>query len=635
MADVRLITILPGSQVQGIQQSPQGAGSQILAALSNLHPGTVLSGFIINRDAGGNPVLRTEQGDVTFQSNFFLKIGSEVVIRIEQQAKNTLAHILTVNGQPPEVAEKQSSFATTPDVIVSKNLTGTSGNTSTQQTTSQASSSSSASAPSITAQTASPAPTANSTKTGTIFTGTIISTPPASAPQAPPNGTAITVKVIDLQLAPPASPQSIPSPSNTIPVSPSVTASYAAYGKTSVTNPASVVPPAGATTPAPPIQTATTTAQAPATSSVRVSNQPVTLPPASTPATPATTSSTLPVSSSQTTGAPTTTAPVLPTSVPVQTIVPTPAVGNPIQSGQTIIATVIANEPTGDVLLQSPAGIIRLPVSNAPPLNAQITLEITSLSLPAAQLVPASSEPAALPELARHWNSLQQIFSLLAGNSSLDFLEAKLPWIITPQGESRQSLFSPQNIPSGIMLFITALRGGDFRNWLGNDAVKWLEDNGHDTLLKKAEGEFSSLARQFTAPPTQQPWQSLFFPIAVAGNVQQIKLFVKRDKDKKDGNQADRKSDDTRFIVEIDLTQLGEMQMDGFVRRTEKQTQFDLIIRSHMALETHVQQNILQIYNDTGELTGYKGSIVFQSVKEFPVNPMKENVAHAMGEVIV
>ncbi len=75
--------------------------------------------------------------------------------------------------------------------------------------------------------------------------------------------------------------------------------------------------------------------------------------------------------------------------------------------------------------------------------------------------------------------------------------------------------------------------------------------------------------------------------------------------------------------------------MDGFVRRREQQhTQFDLVIRSLNPLPDPVQRDILQIYNDTGAITGYKGGLTFQTVREFPVNPMEEVAAHDTGAVV-
>ncbi len=183
-----------------------------------------------------------------------------------------------------------------------------------------------------------------------------------------------------------------------------------------------------------------------------------------------------------------------------------------------------------------------------------------------------------------------------------------------------------QNIPVGLMLFMAALRGGDFGNWLGENNAKWLENQGQDALVKKADGEFTLLARQFTETQPQH-WQPLFFPVAVGGELQQARLFVKRDR-KESGGKSAKKNDDTRFVVEMELSQLGEMQMDGFVRKSGADVQFDLVIRSLTPLSNEIQQDILQIYNSTGELTGYKGSLAFQMVKDFPVNPMEEIVGH-------
>ena len=64
--------------------------------------------------------------------------------------------------------------------------------------------------------------------------------------------------------------------------------------------------------------------------------------------------------------------------------------------------------------------------------------------------------------------------------------------------------------------------------------------------------------------------------------------------------------------------------MDGFVRKESDTLQFDMVIRSLSGLSNEVQSDIAKIYNNMGEITGYKGSITFQNVKEFPVNPMQD-----------
>jgi len=561
MADLRVITILPTQTVSGVQQSPGAPGAgQGAAALSGLPPGTILSGFIVNRDASGNPILRTASGDVTFSSNFFLNIGSEVSIRIESTLTGTLAHILSINGQPPEVAAQQSAFAQEPQVIVSQNLSPPTGQPQTAAITPAA-------------------PEAGAT-TLTV-TGTLVAQPQQTAEAAPPplpTGTQLTLKVTSLITAPATIPEEIlgfsppQAPAASPPANPVFYTAYARATGTPVT-PAS----------APIAPVVTTNPQTPTATTVTAANTPP-----------------LPIA----------TAPLLPTSV---------------------TATVISNEASRETSLQTPLGIIRLQPDITLPHGSTVTLEITKTTLPPAAAATAiSTTPAPLTELAQQWTALQQIFSLLAGRapeSGFNFIQDTMPWVLPPAAAQAPT----QNIPAGMMLFMMALKGGNFANWVGQDNVKWLQDQGHDALVKKADGEFTVLARQFTEPQPQH-WQALFFPVAVAGELQQARLFVKRDR-KQGSNPQGKKNDDTRFVVEVDLTQLGEMQMDGFVRRRDKEIQFDLVIRSLMPLPREIQQDILLIYSSTGELTGYKGSVAFQTVRDFPVNPMEDIAGHT-GTVV-
>jgi len=628
MADLRLISLLPPQAVSGVPQSQAspGAASQGNAVLSSLAPGTVLSGFIVNRDASGNPVLRTTSGDVTFASNFFLRIGSEVTIRIENTpAAGTLAHILSVDGQPPEIAETLSGFAAAPEVIISNNLT---------QNFTAAQSAITPQEAQAAAQTAVQPSTAPAPATITV-TGMIISPPPSSSTQpALPVGTQLTMNVTTLSIT------AEPSTAVAVPTSPTVAAplaspaSYSAYARASGTP--SVLTPA--TTPSLPAMPAI-----PAEPSANVIIPAVA--PLISPAEKATPTNVILVPATTAPAAPSLSTaiestPAIPATIsPAATVLTQPSAAAPAapQAGQNVVAIVIGNEPTGEAVLQSSAGIIRLQPGTTLPAGSQVTFEVTQITMPTAPAA-ATAAPAPLTGLARQWGSLQQIAALLTGSDpeantiTIPALSAAIPWLPAAGATLSPTTEMPQTISAGLMLFLTALRAGDFRNWLGKDNVRWLEDEGHSALVAKAEGEFTGMARQYADTPPGH-WQPLFFPVAVEGMLQQARLYVKRDRKDSHSRQG-KKNEDTRFVVEVDLTQLGEMQMDGFVRVREQHTQFDLIIRSHTALPQEVQQTILQIYTDTGELTGYKGSLQFQAVREFPVKPLEEIVAHAMKSVV-
>lgn len=556
MADIRLISILP---TPGVQPAPvsQGAGSQRPAILVNLLAGSILSGFIVNRDPLGNPVLRTDSGDVTFHSDIFLKIGSEVVIRLVGTAAAQQARIISIDGKPPETPPARTDE---PNVILSRTLAETPGN----------------------------APAAPRALPSLPVTATIVSPAPASPL---PAGTPLAFRIVALEPAAPSSPQA--------PVATPAPPALATYTRAAVApnpNPSPAAPPPFSPAAAAP----------PAT------------PPIAPPQAPPDPRAELQALAAAFKSPPT--APATPAAAPAA---PTAPAAPAVTHGQIVTATVIAREPSGETLVQTPLGTLRLPLPISIPLAAgsKVTLE-TALPPPP---LPQTTAPAPIAEIARQWDSLQQIAQLLPAQS--------VPMLLAA---SPGAAVTPREISSGLLFFVVALKGGNFRNWLGNDNVQWLQNNGHEALVKKAEAEFTGMSRAFTEAPVpgqpQQPWQTLIFPFAAYGAWQQARIFVKRDREP-EKKQAGKKQGDTRFIVELTLTQLGEMQMDGFVRRKKETTEFDLFIRSHTPLSQEMQQEILRIYNDAGELTGYRGSLVFQAVREFPVNPMEE-IAQAGGGVI-
>jgi len=692
--NIRLVNIIPSQPVPNVQapQLPQGGSSQAVAI--NLPAGTVLSGFIVNRDASGNPILRTPTGDVTFSSNFFLKIGSEVSLRVETSGGNTLAHILSVDGQPPEVAAAQSAFANEPDVIISQQFTNAgSGNANTPANNATVAQSGSVPSPA----------TQLSTSLGSTVSGTLISQPPEVVATAQmPVGTQITLKIVSLVAAPNALPPEVvaaASEPSSIAAQASQPAAYeppqanaafyATYARAaSPATPLAAAPSAPVTTqpvqstPAvanviasSPQQPSAPAVQVPVTTTIAV-NEPTPTQPASpvistTIATQspepaivtAATNTAVPqantpqpaiplsanavpnatptiIATAVTPPVATRTTPAINTQVVTQeSLAPQPVVTGPIQPGQVITAKVIGNETTGEALLQTPAGVVRLQPGTVVPSGSTITFEITETTAPPTAntgnsgIITLPTDPTPLTQLAQQWTALQQIFDLLAGrptNTGLDTPSSISPG--TPNIATSAALpnilpnITPQSISAGLLVFISALRSGDFTNWIGKNNVKWLEDQGQGDIVKKAEGEFQVLARQFTEPVAQQ-WQPLFFPVAVDGQLQQVRMYVKRDGKQGKDNKKTKDSGDTRFVIEVDLSKLGELQMDGFVRRNEKDMQFDMMIRSLLPLSTEIQQDILNIYSQTGAITGYKGSLIFQAVKAFPINPMNEIVA--------
>ncbi len=192
-------------------------------------------------------------------------------------------------------------------------------------------------------------------------------------------------------------------------------------------------------------------------------------------------------------------------------------------------------------------------------------------------------------------------------------------------------------LAANILFFISALRGGDIRNWLGDGAVALLQQTGQKELLNKLANEFNAMRAALgdVSPLPQQalpPWQMIIFPLAVHGEMHRVRMYMKKDRDEKEKNQHPDAS--TRFIVEVALSSLGEMQMDGFVRKTTPHTRFDLMIRTHQPLPAHMQSDINNIFKEAAEITGFRGMVEFQVMKEFPIQPLNEMGAGTAHSII-
>ncbi len=88
-------------------------------------------------------------------------------------------------------------------------------------------------------------------------------------------------------------------------------------------------------------------------------------------------------------------------------------------------------------------------------------------------------------------------------------------------------------------------------------------------------------------------------------------------------NQSDKKG--ARFIIDLELSHLGRIQIDGLTRKTNKN--FDLIIRSERDLGNQIKKQINTIYLNFSKIMTFSGQISFQVNKKFA----EINLTHLKG----
>lgn len=531
-----------------------GNAPQVPGAISALPAGSFLEGFVLNRDSAGNPTLRTSLGDFLLQSNLFLKIGSNVTVRIDASGQNFRAHIVEVDGQPvnPEPKTPVPVLPEQPQddqIIRSSWIPQTGGRPDT-------------SAPAeLNAILLAPNSEANALQLK--------------------QGVPLLVRLFNLQL--PA-----PPPSNTI------------------------QSPATQTTTATSSYPNVQTSSAPITSS----NPAVNLAP---PAPPAAASATAPPVTSAT----------IPLPLPSSSSMPAPVIADtqgtipPAQviPKQAMALNVIGQERDGEPVLQTPFGLIKITSGVTLATGTQIQATLALANADAEAVLTTSKESTPLASLAQKWTSLTQMLNILTEAN-----EGTPPATLTsilPQlqiGQSQIQLNANQ-AGANLFLFLAALQGQDFRSVIGEKQIKQLEKLGHTSLLKQAEGEFQMLAKLVTQPP-QQGWQSMFMPVLVNGQVEMMRWFTKRDQEREKDDKK-RVGAVTRFIVEVSLSQLGDIQLDGLFKQKDNGRQFELVVRSHHPLDADIQQNIRQIYQEAQATTGVTGSVLFLSAEQFPPLPLE------------
>jgi len=163
-----------------------------------------------------------------------------------------------------------------------------------------------------------------------------------------------------------------------------------------------------------------------------------------------------------------------------------------------------------------------------------------------------------------------------------------------------------------------AFYGVDYKALLGALVASRSGGTARDESARKARQEFGQVSSLAQERPGVD-WRCCFIPILDDGTIRQINLFYRRDR-RKDRKDAKDEKSGTRFIVEVDMSRMGPFQFDGLVR----EKQFDLMVRSHIALPQKFKQDITELFQEALSLGDYRGGLIFQKVKDFPVSPLEE-----------
>ena len=278
----------------------------------------------------------------------------------------------------------------------------------------------------------------------------------------------------------------------------------------------------------------------------------------------------------------------------------------------TVIRTTLEGRgSSGQIILSSSLGLITLPHESDFPIGTIIEIELAhpintypELSKP--------PPPAPLAQLAFKWENLEQ---------TVRNLEISNPAASAQIFQNNITTIGPQMIAS-LFQFIVAIRHGDLRSWLGKDISRSVEQL-RNSYGKSLQNEFQTMKQ--ASEPSESGWRAFFVPVALQENLHQMRFFIYKNKD--GDSPSGKNSKNTRFILEINLSRIGKLQIDGRV----KSNSIQILIRTKQPFPETVQNQLYEIFENTIKRTGNSGYLTFRVQKTFPTLPIQELTGYQEG----
>ena len=284
---------------------------------------------------------------------------------------------------------------------------------------------------------------------------------------------------------------------------------------------------------------------------------------------------------------------------------PTPMILQQQATPATMTAQVITITPQ-----QFPVLSLMMPGAMSP--------QLFTLNFPATNLLPGSSlmvmpQPvttAPLPALPPTAFELLSGFKWPVFDEFLDLQNIQFPNATT------QSLANilptpeqPGKIPAAALLFIAAVKAGDLNSWLGEKNIDALRRTGKAEFVSRMMREFSGLNKLSSEPVTPE-WRGMSIPMFGQEQIDKIHIYYRHSDhgNDKDQEQAE-KGQGTRFIMDMNLSQMGDVQLDGYTRGKV----LDLAVRTKQPFSPAMRYEMTRRYIHTLEVAGMSGGLVFQS----------------------
>lgn len=290
-----------------------------------------------------------------------------------------------------------------------------------------------------------------------------------------------------------------------------------------------------------------------------------------------------------------------------------PATAN-IQPSQILVQSTGQQTPDGHPIVQIiPHNAITTPAS-APTFFA-LNYPASNLSEGTQIVLQPSPQTTSQTPSAQSWPPLQDAFEELF--LQLQPAQAQTLLNVIPRPAAAGHQFT-----AAALLFIAAARGGEISGWMGGRADQLLKnlDGGKKEIFNKLLSEIGrSTARAVSTDPqaptaTQNSpdWRGYTLPLLFGMDLTKIHLWTKPFGDDDSETAAPDKARGTRFIVDLELSRMGNIQLDGLIQPYAKR--LDLALKTQHNFSPDIRQYLRETWHTSLQSIDMTGQIDFQTL---------------------
>jgi hypothetical protein len=277
--------------------------------------------------------------------------------------------------------------------------------------------------------------------------------------------------------------------------------------------------------------------------------------------------------------------------------------------------TVLATAPQGQPIIDTASGTVVLNTSRSPPLGSQVGFSLLSSTDHAATALPSTSQPdpartgapvfhrlAPYGDAARAWPALA------------DALDAMAPLSHGAMTMVRETLLPTPNALSGALtVLLNSLRGG-LAKPTGQPRLPTSVQQTMERLSLDRGALTSSLNALVGEAKDAQGdrWRATTVPLSADGQILPLHLYTRaiEERPTSDEDVSDDVTDTgTRFIIDVRLSRLGELQLDGYFRKPR----LELVLRAREGIDQALILDIRAIFHETASAAGLTGAITISS----------------------